>query len=53
MGRIGVPVSLAVTYLFGLTKWMFLKCGLANSQDTMSDEELEAELFKKLAVKVD
>ena len=47
MGKIGGPVSFAIIYLFGFTKWMFLQCGLANNSE-VSDDELDAELLAKL-----
>jgi len=50
MGRCVVPTTLAVMELFVVSKWIFVKLGLANDHES-TDEELELELIANLTKK--
>ena len=50
LGRCVVPITLAVMYLFLLSKWIFIKLGLGNKHES-TDEALELELIQNLTKK--
>ena len=41
LGRIVVPVGLGNFYLFGLSKWIFIKLGLANLKKSSDNEQFD------------